>query len=69
MADILGYGPANSRAFDHISPETAANLPTNPAYADKVLLKDWDWWTAQHDSGKSNREFILERWEEWKLEG
>lgn len=69
MAEILGYGPANQRAFELISPEDAVNLPTNPAYADKVLLKDWDWWTGRHASGRTNREFILERWEEWKLLG
>ena len=69
MAEIIAYGPPNRKAFDHIAPEVAKNLPTNPAYRDKMLLKDDAWWVAEGAPGKSNRELVIEKWEEWKIKG
>ena len=42
----IAYGPPNKKAFDHISPELAKNLPTNPAYRDNMILKNDAWWAA-----------------------
>ena len=69
MAEIIAYGPPNKKAFDHISPEVAKNLPTNPAYRDSMILKDDAWWVAEGAPGKSNRELVIEKWEEWKITG
>ena len=69
MAEIIAYGPPNKKAFDHIKPEVAKNLPTNPAYRDNMILKDDAWWVAEGAPGKSNRELVIEKWEEWKIKG
>ena len=69
MAEIIAYGPPNKKAFDHIPPEVAKNLPTNPAYRDNMILKNDAWWVAEGTPGKSNRELVIEKWEEWKIKG
>ena len=69
MAEIIAYGPTNRAAFEHIPEEVASQLPTYPGHIDTMVLKDDAWWVAEGAPGKSNRELVIEKWEEWKLTG
>ena len=68
-AEYIAFGPTNPRAYDLLSPKIASSLPANPQYRDKMFRIDYDWWAGQGPNGKSNRELIVTKWEEWKLQG
>lgn len=57
----IGLSPENERAFDHISPEVAAALPTNPGLRSKGFEQSAPWWIQ-------NRAEVAKRWEEFLLE-
>lgn len=57
----IGLSPENVKAFDHIAPEVAAALPTNPDLKSVGFEQDAAWWIA-------NRAEIAKRWEEFLLE-
>jgi putative spermidine/putrescine transport system substrate-binding protein len=61
FAKLYAYGPANARAYDVISEERAAILPTNPELMKNMIFRDEDWW-GEH------REEMVERFAEWLLE-
>jgi putative spermidine/putrescine transport system substrate-binding protein len=69
MAKIIAYGPTNRNAFKHIDAKVAANLPTNPEYRKNMFVKNDAWWVDESTPGKSNRQLVIEKWEEWKLKG
>lgn len=56
----VAYGPTNPNAFQHIDPERAKVLPTNPAYLPKMVAVDTDFWGA-------NKDEAAERFEAWLL--
>jgi putative spermidine/putrescine transport system substrate-binding protein len=68
-AKRIAFGPTNPLAYKLLDAKTTKFLPANPEYRDKMFRVDYDWWTGQSASGKSNRELIVEKWEEWKLKG
>jgi putative spermidine/putrescine transport system substrate-binding protein len=45
IANIIGYGPVNTRAFQYIGATTAKKLPTYPANFKQSFLEDNSWWT------------------------
>lgn len=57
----IGLSPENVRAFDHIAPEVAATLPTNPALKSKGFEQNATWWIQ-------NRAEVAKLWEEFLLE-
>lgn len=60
FAEIIGYGPVNQKAFDHIDPDTAAKLPTSPEHMEISFANDAQWWFE-------NRDEVSERWQEFLL--
>jgi putative spermidine/putrescine transport system substrate-binding protein len=57
------YGPVVKGVMERVKPETnklMINAPTNNI----IYLKD-DWWNEDHASGKTNYEYVLERWSQW----
>lgn len=58
FAAEIPYGPTNSKAFDLISEEVAAKLPTNPEWNDKGFVQDVEWWGE-------NTEAVTEAWNRW----
>ena len=56
----MQYGPINRKAFDHIAPEIAKNLPTAPQYADMVWIPNAEWWVERDEQ-------VTERWNAWLL--
>jgi putative spermidine/putrescine transport system substrate-binding protein len=54
----LPYGPSNPKAFDFISPETMAKMPTTPQHLQVSFQPDADWLAQQMPN-------IAERWVQW----
>lgn len=57
----IGLSPANRRAFDFITPEVAATLPTSPTHIDQGFEQSAAWWLE-------NRAEVAQLWEEFLLE-
>ncbi len=54
----LPYGPSNPRAFDHIAPDIAAKMPTEPAHRRLSFSPDAEWLVP-------NMAKLRERWAQW----
>ncbi|MFI6802052.1 ABC transporter substrate-binding protein [Streptosporangium canum] len=66
FANAITYSPANSAAFDLLSDERAALLPTSPENVASAVTQNYDWWTAKAPgTDKSNEEVAIERWQAW----
>ncbi|MFI0422881.1 ABC transporter substrate-binding protein [Spongiactinospora sp. 9N601] len=66
FANAITYSPANSAAFDTLSADRAALLPTSPKNIASAVTQDYEWWTATAPgSDKSNEEVAIERWQAW----
>ena len=53
-------GPANSRAFDLLSKERAAMLPSSPENLKKQFIYNDEWWA-------DNRDGVQKHWDQWAL--
>ena len=60
FANLIAYSPANPKAFDIISRERAAILPTSPENIKKVVPGNEDWWGT-------NFSVMEEKWKAWIL--
>jgi len=58
-ASRLSYGPVNPGAFDHIAPDKARTLPTNPEHFHRMVQMDADFWVA-------NKDAVMTRFEDWQ---
>jgi putative spermidine/putrescine transport system substrate-binding protein len=56
---LTSYGPVNQRAFDSLSDEDAAALPTVPEHVESSFVEDVEWWADNLDD-------VVARWQEWK---
>jgi putative spermidine/putrescine transport system substrate-binding protein len=61
LSYLIPYGSVNTASAELMTPEQLENLPTAPAYLEKMFIRDIPWWV-------DNREAVLERWNEWILE-
>lgn len=61
FAEWTNYGPANKRAYDHISKEKAVLMPTFPDNFAKGLVVNAEWY-AEHEKD------VETRWEAWKMQ-
>ena len=69
FADLITYGPTNSRAFSLVKPERALVLPTAPLLADQQVVQDYDFWAAEVRPGFNNQQHATELWEAWVTKG
>ncbi len=60
FSNLITYSPANPKAFEYISKERAAILPTSPENIKKVVPGNEDWWG-------NNFNAMEERWKAWIL--
>lgn len=58
--DVLACGPTNMKAYDYISAEQAAVLPTTPQHISGLALLGADYWADHQDQ-------LTERFEQWIL--
>ncbi|WP_159995145.1 polyamine ABC transporter substrate-binding protein [Roseomonas sp. 18066] len=68
-SELITYGPTNSRAFDHISAERAALLPTAPAVKGLQIVQDYDFWNATDSTGQTGLRRAITEWEKWVSAG
>jgi putative spermidine/putrescine transport system substrate-binding protein len=61
LSYLIPYGSVNKASAEMMTPEQLENLPTAPAYLEKMFVKDIDWWVE-------NRDAVTNRWNEWILE-
>ena len=57
----IPYGPANTKAFDHIDAATLDRLPNNPEHLAQAFYHDGEWWAR-------NRQEVDARWAAWLLQ-
>jgi putative spermidine/putrescine transport system substrate-binding protein len=62
---IQTLGPVNRRAFEHLSPERARQLPSHPDNLKRAILINPEWLAQRDASGKSNVEKNVEMWNEF----
>ncbi len=60
VANLMALAPTNPEAFKLIDPSVQPWLTTNPAYADKGVLTNEQYWQTQQKP-------LSERWAQWKL--
>lgn len=58
--EYLPYGPTNPRAYEFISKEIAAKLPTEPSHVGLTYKGDAVWWAQ-------NKDIANERFEAWLM--
>jgi len=59
FAQLIPYGPVNTRAFDYIPEDMAPHIPTYPANRQAQLVKDYYWLGLNIDS-------LIQRFEAWR---
>ena len=60
FSNLITYSPANPKAFELISKERAAILPTSPENIKNVVPGNEDWWGTNFNT-------MEERWKAWIL--
>ncbi|NDW01999.1 ABC transporter substrate-binding protein [Salipiger sp. PrR002] len=58
--EVLACGPTNMKAYDYISAEKAAVLPTTPEHISGLALLGADYWAENQDA-------LTQRFEQWIL--
>lgn len=69
FAKLIDYGPTNSHAYDLLTPERAAILPTSPGVRDKLVVSNFEWWASEASDGVTNDQQATRLWEQWLKQG
>jgi len=59
QAELVGYGPVNLTALNHVSENVRPQLPTFPKNWEVSFVVDAEWWSA-------NEQQVKTRWLSWK---
>jgi len=65
FAELIAYGPPNSRAYAYLPKERIAVLPTAPAIRETQIVQDYTWWNGKAPNGKTNAEYVVGLWQKW----
>src|SRR5690606_27396941 len=68
LAELMGYAPGNTNAYNYISDELAATLITAPGNIENAYPIDTAWYFQAGEDGKTNSDRILERFQDWLLQ-
>lgn len=60
LTQFIAYGPTNTKAFDFVSAENKAKLPSAPEHFSATFEEDPEWWT-------DNLAEVGSRWQSWVL--
>jgi putative spermidine/putrescine transport system substrate-binding protein len=69
FAQLIDYGPTNSRAYALLPPDRAKRLPTAPDVRGLQVIKNYDWWASDSSAGVNNELFATQQWEKWLKQG
>ncbi|MBX4921879.1 ABC transporter substrate-binding protein [Rhizobium bangladeshense] len=67
FADLIGQGPTNRNAYKTIPDNVARKLASHPDYAASSFPLNAKWYAEVGSDGKSNKERLSQRWNEWIL--
>ncbi len=56
-AELIPYGPTNTKAFSYLDPQVKALLPNAPGHH-YALIQDFDWWARNQDR-------VTQTWNDW----
>jgi len=65
FAELIAYGPPNSRAYQSLSKERIAVLPTAPAIRELQVVQNYTWWNSKAPNGKTYCENVVGLWQKW----
>ncbi|WP_285018914.1 extracellular solute-binding protein [Novosphingobium sp. fls2-241-R2A-195] len=63
FASLIGYSPANQRAFVLLPPGRTAHLPTAPQNLTRQIMQDDEWWAKEDRPGITNVALSVKLWE------
>ncbi|WP_298722264.1 ABC transporter substrate-binding protein [uncultured Ferrovibrio sp.] len=61
FANLMAFGPVNTKAYAYIKPDLAEWLPGSPKTAAQSIYQDYRWWSEQGPDGKTNWERAMAR--------
>lgn len=65
FSELITYGPTNARAFAHLAPEVAVNMPTAPAWKSRQIIQNYDFWNTADSKGETALAHSIAEWERW----
>lgn len=61
-----GYSAPNTNQLKYLPDDLVPLLSVNPENAAKTIIEDSAWLAAKRSDGKSNADYIQERWLKWR---
>ncbi|AGB73623.1 MULTISPECIES: ABC transporter substrate-binding protein [Rhizobium] len=68
FAKLIAQGPTNKNAFKLIPDDVARKLASHPDYEAISFAMNAKWYAEVGSDGKSNKERLVQRWNEWILQ-
>ncbi|MER9432954.1 ABC transporter substrate-binding protein [Mesorhizobium sp. M0408] len=68
FAKLIAQAPTNKNAFKTIPDDAARKLASHPDYAASSFALNAKWYAEVGSDGKSNKERLVQRWNEWILQ-
>jgi putative spermidine/putrescine transport system substrate-binding protein/mannopine transport system substrate-binding protein len=62
-----GYPGPNTNQLKYLPPDLIPLLSVNPENASKAIVEDTAWLAAKRPDGKTNLEYLQERWLSWRV--
>jgi putative spermidine/putrescine transport system substrate-binding protein len=69
FSEAITYAPGNQEAYEHISEERQALLPTGPGILEQTVVMDPEFWNSDSPSGEPWNEAIINMWNDWLAGG
>ncbi|MVT55251.1 extracellular solute-binding protein [Bradyrhizobium yuanmingense] len=66
FTQATGYPGPNSNQLKYLPPDLAPLLSINPVNASKFIIDDFAWLQTKRADGKTNEDYIQERWLAWR---
>lgn len=60
------YAGPNVNQLKYLPADLASLLSINPANASQLVLQDYDWLDAKRNDGKTNQDYLADRWLAWR---
>ena len=68
FAELIGQGPTNKNAYKTIPEKIGRKLASYPDYTASSFALNAKWYAETGADGKSNKELMVQRWNEWILQ-
>lgn len=68
FAQLIPYGPTNRNAFKLIPEDLGRKFASHPDYLNSSIIMNARWYADAGSDGVTNKERIIQRWNEWILQ-